>query len=131
MNIYKIEHLTCAPYNPTGIGIVERVNKEIGIVLRISRGSTLNELRNKILRRINCTNNSSLGYSPFEIFHKKPIFSNSDKMIEVNYKSIVDELKLKCAQRNKIVAEKRRAIEIKEGDQVYVKQNSQDKVERR
>ncbi|KAG0436065.1 hypothetical protein DMUE_4405, partial [Dictyocoela muelleri] len=68
MDKYNIKHITSAPYNPTGNGIVERINKEIGIVLRISRECTLNELKNNILRRINCTSNSNLGFRQLRFF---------------------------------------------------------------
>ncbi|KAG0434611.1 hypothetical protein DMUE_5113 [Dictyocoela muelleri] len=37
-NKNNIKHITSAPNNPTGNSIVERVNKEIGLVLRMSRG---------------------------------------------------------------------------------------------
>lgn len=130
MDKYNIKYLTCTPYNPTGNGIVEKINKVIGIALRISRGSTLKELKNNILRRVNCTSNSNLRYSPIEIFHNIPIFRNSDKIIKVNCNEVKEELKSKCEQYNKLMRMKRRKFEIYEGDKVYVKANSQEKVEK-
>ncbi|KAG0436610.1 Endogenous retrovirus group K member 7 Pol protein [Dictyocoela muelleri] len=76
---YKINHITSAPNNPTGNSVVERVNKEIGLVLRISRRSSLKTLKMNIMLRINFTNNNNIGYIPLEIFYKVPIFSNSKK----------------------------------------------------
>lgn len=45
---YNMKHVRSAPHNPTGNGIVERINKEIGTVLRISRQSGAKELKSKI-----------------------------------------------------------------------------------
>ncbi|KAG0428898.1 Gag-Pol polyprotein [Dictyocoela muelleri] len=72
LNKYNIQQITSAPNNPTGNGIVERVNKEIELVLRLSRGTNLKTLKNNIFRRINCTCNSTLGLSTIEIFTRSP-----------------------------------------------------------
>ncbi|KAG0437737.1 hypothetical protein DMUE_3517 [Dictyocoela muelleri] len=65
---YKITHIVTAPYNPTGNSVVERINKEIGLILRISKIKTLPEIEKNIWRRLNLTVNMSLGYSTYEIY---------------------------------------------------------------
>ncbi|KAG0418758.1 Transposon Tf2-9 polyprotein, partial [Dictyocoela roeselum] len=49
----KISHINTSPYNPSGNSVIERINKEIGIALILSRNSTLSECLLKIWRRIN------------------------------------------------------------------------------
>lgn len=73
---YQISQVTSAPYNPTSNGIVERINKEIGIVLRLSKGSSLKILKTNFLKRHNLTAKRNIGYPLFEIFFEKSIFKN-------------------------------------------------------
>ncbi|KAG0441170.1 Gag-Pro-Pol polyprotein [Dictyocoela muelleri] len=70
----NIEHILSAPNNPTGNSLVERVNKEIGIALRISKGFSLEKLSENIWRRISLNINLNTGYSTYELFHEKTIF---------------------------------------------------------
>ncbi|KAG0438648.1 Transposon Tf2-11 polyprotein, partial [Dictyocoela muelleri] len=115
---YKIDHITSAPSNPTGNSVVERVNKEIGLVLRISRGTSPKTLKINILRRINCTNNNNIGYSPLEIFHKLPIFSNINKKIKIDHEIIISKLKSNCENYNKMINKKRINIDYSQGDKL-------------
>ncbi|KAG0420577.1 hypothetical protein EQH57_0088 [Dictyocoela roeselum] len=49
---YNIKHITSAPYNPTGNSLVERVNREIGVVLRQMRNKGLNKKKKKYLEKV-------------------------------------------------------------------------------
>ncbi|KAG0429550.1 Endogenous retrovirus group K member 11 Pol protein [Dictyocoela muelleri] len=104
---YKIDHITSTPNNSTGNSVVERVNKEIGLVLRISRGSLLKTLKMNIMRRHNCTNKNNIGYSSLEIFHKLAIFSNSNKKIKIDPEIIISKLKTNCENYNKMINKKK------------------------
>lgn len=128
---YSIQQINTAPSNPTGNGIVERLNLEIGLVLRLSRGTDLKTLKNNILRRINCTCNKTLGFSPIEIFSRLSIFKNQKSRIIIKDSEIKNKLKLSCDKNNEKVKNARIKVNYKEGDLVYVKNNSQDKVDKK
>ncbi|KAG0420044.1 Insertion element IS476 uncharacterized 39.2 kDa protein [Dictyocoela roeselum] len=67
---HGIEDILTAPNNPTGNSIVERVNKEIGVALRISRRQSINKLLQNIWTRVKFNVNLSTGYAPYELFSK-------------------------------------------------------------
>ncbi|KAG0442750.1 Transposon Tf2-9 polyprotein [Dictyocoela muelleri] len=71
---YNIYHIRTAPHNPTGNSVIERINREISLCLRLSRSLSLRKASENIYLRLNLTNNSSLGYSPYEIFLKNLSF---------------------------------------------------------
>ncbi|KAG0424369.1 Endogenous retrovirus group K member 11 Pol protein [Dictyocoela muelleri] len=126
---YGIEHITSAPYNPTGNSLVERSNKEIGIVLRLSKEKSLSELKRSIWRRLNCTVNTTTEYSPYEIYFEKAIFENyltnmridKDK-IRLNIKKRRDKYETEMKRRYKM-------IKYSPVDNVYIRNNSQNKLE--
>ncbi|KAG0420547.1 hypothetical protein EQH57_0105 [Dictyocoela roeselum] len=86
----NMEHILCAPNNPTGNSIVERVNKEIGVGLRLSRGMSLDKLLENIWRRINLNINTD--YCPYELFYAKPTFENSSIEIKIDNDAIQSKL---------------------------------------
>lgn len=61
---HNIKHLFTAPYNPRCNGLVERANETIGEVIRLKRGSTIEELQDAIHVRLNDTWHSSTGAIP-------------------------------------------------------------------
>ncbi|KAG0420247.1 Retrovirus-related Pol polyprotein from transposon 17.6 [Dictyocoela roeselum] len=95
MNKHNINHISTSPYNPTGNSVVERMNREITIALRLSRGLSLRETTHNIWKRLNLCNNSTLGHSPYEIFHKKPISNNYKGKMIINDEEITKKIKLK------------------------------------
>ncbi|KAG0425870.1 Gag-Pro-Pol polyprotein [Dictyocoela muelleri] len=56
---HKIYHSYTSPYNPKGNSIVERLNREVGTALRMSRNLKLHEIMKNIFIRLNMTANSS------------------------------------------------------------------------
>lgn len=126
---YGIKHITSAPHNPTGNGIVERINKEIGTVLRISKGERISTVRKNIQIRLNCTNNSMLGCSPIEIFMKKTVFKNVNLTREINLDNIKKRYEYACDEYNKKQKSIRDNVNYKIGDKVFVLNPNPDKVE--
>ncbi|KAG0437434.1 hypothetical protein DMUE_3686 [Dictyocoela muelleri] len=57
LKVNGIGNIKSSPHNTTGNGIVERINRDIGNVLRISRKQTLNHLSKNIWKRINLNAN--------------------------------------------------------------------------
>ncbi|KAG0433986.1 Gag-Pro-Pol polyprotein [Dictyocoela muelleri] len=128
MKKYEVKHVTSAPYNPTGNGVVERINKEIGVVLRLSRGSNVNELKDKIWIRLNCTFNRNTGYPPYEIYYKKPIFKNISKNVTINEDEIIERLKLQRISYKKYLEKHRIPMKYVTDDMILIKNNPQDKI---
>ncbi|KAG0435655.1 Transposon Tf2-9 polyprotein [Dictyocoela muelleri] len=126
---FNIKHIKSAPYNPTGNAIIERINKEIGVVLRLSRGATFSELKRCIWRRLNLNVNISTGYPPYEVFYKKPIFNNVPNDIKINESEIVNKNKMNTKKTNELIKRKRKPITYVRGDYVYLRNFSADKVE--
>ncbi|KAG0438882.1 Gag-Pro-Pol polyprotein [Dictyocoela muelleri] len=75
----NIKHIMISAYNPTGNSIVERINLEIGLCLRLSRGKGIEKIKEYIWKRLNLLHNRNLGYSPYEIYYGKSIFMNDKK----------------------------------------------------
>ncbi|KAG0420371.1 Transposon Tf2-11 polyprotein [Dictyocoela roeselum] len=124
----KIAHIKSSPYNPTGNSIIERVNKDIGNVLRISRNLSLSTLLKNIWTRINLNANISTGRPPYEIFFGKPIFKNMPMKNPVDYNKVLSNLKYKTQLFNDKMKAKRKNIVYKEGDLIYLKNFSAEKV---
>ncbi|KAG0442477.1 Gag-Pro-Pol polyprotein [Dictyocoela muelleri] len=61
MNKYGIKHIETPPHNPTGNSIVERINREISLCLRLSRSLSLKKAAEKILTRLNLKQSPTLG----------------------------------------------------------------------
>ncbi|KAG0418989.1 hypothetical protein EQH57_0609 [Dictyocoela roeselum] len=70
MEKFGIKHIKSTPHNPTDNSIIERINKEIGIVLRISRGLSLTKLIKNIWSRLNLNISISTEYAPMNFFSK-------------------------------------------------------------
>ncbi|KAG0440757.1 Pro-Pol polyprotein [Dictyocoela muelleri] len=126
MNKYEIKQIFTSPHNPTGNSIVERVNREISIALRFSRGQNLKNTSLNIWKRINLCNNSTLGFSPYEVFFKKAMLDCYDDKININDEEILNKMKIKQANWNKRVL-KRPAI-FEKCELVYRKRHDPDKI---
>ncbi|KAG0438898.1 Retrovirus-related Pol polyprotein from transposon [Dictyocoela muelleri] len=126
MRKYNIKHIRTSPHNPTGNSIIERINREISVALRLSRSLNLKNATENIWKRINLTNNSTLGFAPYEIFFKKPLFETHNKNFIINdnkIKSIILEKQNQWSQRKGI-----NPMNIKENDLVYIKCFNPDKI---
>ncbi|KAG0429207.1 hypothetical protein DMUE_5757, partial [Dictyocoela muelleri] len=110
MKKFHIKHIKSAPRNSSGNSIIERVNKEIGILLRISRGLKLTKLMNNIWTRLNLNISISTGYAHYEIFFKKSIFKNKNENILIRENEIVERLKRRINKRNLTIQRKRKNI---------------------
>ncbi|KAG0420285.1 hypothetical protein EQH57_0210, partial [Dictyocoela roeselum] len=124
---FKIKHVKTAPYNPTGNSIVERINKEVGNVLRISREKTIEELKRNIWIRLNCTVNKSTGYAPYELYYGKSIFGNLDIDIIVNLENLREKAKKQRAKYTNRLKKTRSPVQYKRGDRVFIRNHSSDK----
>ncbi|KAG0420263.1 Transposon Tf2-9 polyprotein, partial [Dictyocoela roeselum] len=123
---YDIEKIHTAPHNPTGNSVIERINREISVALRISRKENLKITANNIWSRINLTQNSSIGHTPYEIFFNKPIFKAHGSKFEINYDEIKNKLKEKAELWNR--RELKNATQFQTGDLVYRKIFDPDKI---
>ncbi|KAG0441416.1 Gag-Pro-Pol polyprotein [Dictyocoela muelleri] len=93
MNKYNIKHISTAPHNPTGNEIIKRINMKISVALRLSRGQTLSKADQNIHMRLNMTNNSTLKFSPYEIFFKKPLANTGKNELKINDEKIKNAIK--------------------------------------
>ncbi|KAG0441243.1 Retrovirus-related Pol polyprotein from transposon [Dictyocoela muelleri] len=126
---YKIIHIKTAPYNHTGNAVVERINQEIGLVLRLTRGKSIKEVEHSIWKRINMTANTTTGYCPYEIFEDKPIFKNANEFLKVDKSKIINGIARKmCQYANK---KPNKIIKYKEGDKILKRNFSPDKIAKR
>ncbi|KAG0422196.1 hypothetical protein DMUE_6227, partial [Dictyocoela muelleri] len=126
MRKFGIKHIRTAPHNPTGNSIVERINRENSLCLRLSRTLSLKKTSEKIHTRLNLTHNSALGFSPYEVFFKKPLF---DKIVS-DFRLNDEEIK-KVSENNQKRWSSRKisnSTQFKENDLVYVKINNSDKI---
>ncbi|KAG0439113.1 Pro-Pol polyprotein [Dictyocoela muelleri] len=128
MKKFNIKHIKSAPHNPSRSSIIYRINKEIGIVLRISRGLKLTKLKKNICTRLNLNISISTGYAPYEIFFKKSIFKNKNENILIRDNEIVERLKRRINKRNLTIQRKRKNIYYAPGTLIYHKNNSPDEV---
>ncbi|KAG0418087.1 hypothetical protein EQH57_0806, partial [Dictyocoela roeselum] len=125
---YNISHINTSPHNPSGNSVVERINKEIGIALRFSRNSSLNECLLKIWRRINLSVNRSTGFSPYRIFFKMEKSEQGILRASVDIQSIknklMDQLRMNVENKNK----KKCAFIYKKGDLILKRNLDPDKI---
>ncbi|KAG0437045.1 Gag-Pro-Pol polyprotein [Dictyocoela muelleri] len=129
MRKYKIEHIFTSPHNPTGNSIIERVNREISIALRLSRGRNLKNAGINICKRINLNNNSTIGYSPFELFFRKPITDAATNNININDNEIIN--KMKRRQESRSNQKIKNPVTFKANDLIYLKTFNPDKITRK
>lgn len=125
----NIKHVMTTAHNPTANAIVERVNKNIGCLLRIYKGTTIKNLIDKIEAYHNLTKNRITGYSPYELLYKKSIFGETkydDEIYEQQFNKTLLNIKKEIERRNV----NRKKHQYKIGDLVFKKKNhQQDKVE--
>ncbi|KAG0420265.1 Transposon Tf2-11 polyprotein [Dictyocoela roeselum] len=123
---YQVKHILTAPHNPTGNAIIERINREISVALRLSRGQTLTKAIHNIHMRLNMTNNSTLKFSPYEVFFKRPITETNKTQFKIDDEKIKNSIKKthdKWTSR-----EIKNEIKYKVGDSVYSKVFHPDKM---
>ncbi|KAG0420483.1 hypothetical protein EQH57_0126 [Dictyocoela roeselum] len=111
MEKFGIKHIKFAPHNPSGNSIIERINKEIWVVLRISRGLSLAKLIKNIWSRLNLNISLSTGYAPYDVFFRKSIFKNKNENILIREDKMVERLKSRISKNNLTVKGKRKKIE--------------------
>ncbi|KAG0440456.1 Pol polyprotein [Dictyocoela muelleri] len=128
LKLNDINHVKSSPNNPTGNSIVERVNKDIGNVLRISINQSMNSLIKNIWKRINLNANITTNHAPYEVFFNAPKFKNVSMKIPINYKQIIDKLNHKIKTFNEFMKKKKKVHEYKQGDMIYLKKFCSDKV---
>ncbi|KAG0436558.1 Gag-Pro-Pol polyprotein, partial [Dictyocoela muelleri] len=105
---YQIEHVTSAPYNPTGNSIVERANKEMGLVLRLAKNLDLTQLEKNIWIRFNCTYNKTIGKCPYEIFNQESIFKNNKRKCITDLQNVSERIKKLCDKYNEKINKKKK-----------------------
>lgn len=103
---HEINHLLTSPNNPRRNGIVEKVNRTIGEILRLYRGRNIADLRNAIHARLNntwnrATNQISSQHHENKHFKSKETGLNNPKV----------------------------SIKIKPGETVFIKTHSADKID--
>ncbi|KAG0420174.1 Transposon Tf2-8 polyprotein, partial [Dictyocoela roeselum] len=125
---YNIKHIFSSPYNPKGNSIIERLNREIGTVLRISRNQTLNEIKRNIFIKLNLTANATTEAAPYEIFFNKPIFSDYKREFNIKHEDILSKL----IQKHENMIKKKnikKPTRIHQGQYVFIKNFTVDKIE--
>ncbi|KAG0436054.1 Transposon Tf2-9 polyprotein [Dictyocoela muelleri] len=90
---YEIKHSYTSAYNPKGNSIIERQNREIETVLRMSRSMNESEIIRNMFIRLNMTYNSTIKFSPFEIFFDKPIFYDCKNKLVFDKTKVMENLK--------------------------------------
>ncbi|KAG0420565.1 Transposon Tf2-6 polyprotein [Dictyocoela roeselum] len=128
LKINQINHITTSPHNPSGNSVVERINREIGIALRLSRGLTLKECVAKIWRRINLTVNRITGYSPYRIFCKSDNFKGSNETNDINVELIKERLFNQVEKNIKENNKNNREFDFKKGDLILKRNFDPDKI---
>ncbi|KAG0439169.1 Pro-Pol polyprotein [Dictyocoela muelleri] len=125
---YNISHILTSLYNLTGNATVERINKEIGMTLRLSRNTSLANLKWNIWRRVNLTIKRTTGHSPWCVFvcEEQKNKYRTRKCIEVN--EIKARIKKQMMTNVKKSNSKCKKVEFKIGDLVLKKSLDQDKV---
>ncbi|KAG0439193.1 Transposon Tf2-6 polyprotein [Dictyocoela muelleri] len=126
MNKYNIKHIRTFPHNPTGNAIIERINQKISLCLRLSRSLSIQKASENIYSRLNLTNNSNLGFTPYEVFFKKPLFDHITSMFEIDDEKIKNNALIKQRKwsERKIPGE----VKFHVNDLIYLKTHHQDKV---
>lgn len=129
LQINKINQILTSPYNPTGNSIVERINYNIGNILRITKGNTLNMLHKNIFSNLNFTVNRNNGLSPYEILYMQDPFNLKIK-IEPKFikERLMNEIKIKMSENNKR-NKKRVRMHYQRDNFVFIKNHSPDKIE--
>ncbi|KAG0441586.1 hypothetical protein DMUE_0939 [Dictyocoela muelleri] len=79
--------------------------------------------------RLNCTNNSILGYIPIEIFMNKSAFKNTNLQKKINISDIKNNQAKLCEIYNDNQQKLRKLVNYKIGDNVFILNMSPDKVE--
>ncbi|KAG0431666.1 Gag-Pro-Pol polyprotein [Dictyocoela muelleri] len=106
----KINHILTSGYNPTGNSRVERINKEIGEAIRLSKGLTLKKLEENIRRRLNLNTKRSIKFPPFDVFFNTGFFSNAklkkiinrEIIMKINHDKTKENIKKNNLKRKKV-----------------------------
>ncbi|KAG0439271.1 hypothetical protein DMUE_2551 [Dictyocoela muelleri] len=88
----KIHHIFSGVYNQSENSIFKRRNLEVGLILRLSRGSTLKKVEDAIWNRLNLCYNRIIRRTPAEVFFKASIFEDKQPINEIdneNLKTII------------------------------------------
>jgi len=126
---HGIQHKYTTSHNPTGNSISERINGQINDILRIYKGESLNRIKEKIETRINMTNNKTLGCTPHEIVFKASPYTSLPLQRSIDIKDIKEKIRT-CVKRSENNTNTRRRSHIyHEGDRVYKRNFSPDKID--
>ncbi|KAH9386270.1 uncharacterized protein NEMAJ01_1166 [Nematocida major] len=91
---HEINSIKTTPFNPTGNGISERLNKEITFVLAVNQELTQREAARRAMLRLNYTYHKGLRCTPYElVYNSHPI--DKDQQITPHH-----EVMNKIKQRN-------------------------------
>ena len=126
---YAIKHTMTSCYSPTSNSIVERANGQIGEVLRISKGKTLNEVVKSIHTRLNLTNHKSTGYAPINLFKNINIFGERVIVDSAMQKEIREKLLKNQISNSEKDYKKRKEFNFEISKRAYRKIHCQDKIE--
>ncbi|KAG0437868.1 Transposon Tf2-6 polyprotein [Dictyocoela muelleri] len=121
LNKYGITHILTSSHNPSGNSIIERINKEVGIALRFSKGCCLKEVKWNIWRRINLTVNRITGSSPFLIFNTDKDNLTAFKTKEIKIEEIKQRIRRQMLENVRKDNLKRKNIRINVGDLIMKK----------
>ncbi len=110
---FDIYHHKCLAYNPMGNSIVERVHRDLGIVLKIYKGQSTNHIGRKFAFVHNNTYHSSLNDTPHNLIFMKPKFRvpsvNGDEYFINNYLSRINQIRdLQNNQRLRTIQQRNR-----------------------
>ncbi|KAG0436248.1 hypothetical protein DMUE_4321 [Dictyocoela muelleri] len=97
---YQNKQIFTAQQIPTGNSIIEKINREITIALR-NREKNHKITSSKIWKRLNLCSNSTLGFSPFEVFFQKSMFDCHNEEMNIKDNEILNKMKNKQDVFNK------------------------------
>ncbi|KAG0435924.1 Retrovirus-related Pol polyprotein from transposon opus, partial [Dictyocoela muelleri] len=125
----KIHHIFSGVYNPSGNSIVERRNLEVGLILRLNRGSTLRKVEDAIWNRLNLCYNRILRKTPAEVFFKAAIFEDKQPINEINNENLKTIIKHNLNKNINYENKKRILKKYSIGEKLFIKNFSSDKID--
>ncbi|KAG0436847.1 Retrovirus-related Pol polyprotein from transposon 17.6 [Dictyocoela muelleri] len=131
INDNKIQHIFSGAYNPSGNSIVERRNLEVGLILRLLRGSTFKQLEDAIWNRLNLCYNRILTKTPFEVFFKASIFKDKQPINDIKVEHIKSMIRNNLNKNLNYENKKRIFKRYSIGEKLFIKNFSPDKVEKK
>eukprot|EP00477_Mikrocytos_mackini_P000223 GAHX01000236.1.p1 GENE.GAHX01000236.1~~GAHX01000236.1.p1 ORF type:complete len:505 (+),score=69.11 GAHX01000236.1:395-1909(+) len=116
-----IKHIKTTPFNPTSNSLSERLNQQLGNVVRMAKGSTFGDIKRRSHKRLNLCADRTTGFSPYEKLRKISIFDfeRRDLTEEINKALLNKRHELERNTRN--TNKKRINFDFQPGKYVFIR----------